>query len=1015
MLFSISAVSTVSVSAAEINNTVPSYEDVSSDEKYYDAVKMLSKLDIFQGDNLGNFNPDKTITRAEAAAVIVRFLGYEGVISQTETTYVDVPATHWASGYIATGTSLGFITGYGYGYFGPEDTVTYEQVITMLVRALGYEKKVSYENGVYPAAYLSTAAQYGITSNVGGSVGQPAPRKVVAALVYSALSAPIMEQISYGAYAEWAPMDGSSSSRPLKTILSTVFDIHKVKATVKTTELSSTTSTTNTQKDYAKIEIYSVEKGDEEFEEDDVVTIKDNGELKDYLGASLTLYLKESDNISYADYELIDFVTDSRNYDEVVIDDVANIEFGSSATKNFGNENDNAPVLGYYDSKRSKIVTYKIDSDAAVLLNGSYYAGAKDSDMSDSFFEIPYGKITLRDNNDDSKYDMIFVVKYSTYVVADLNTKYQKISDANNSNPTITLDPDDDDLSYTITLDGKKIDFSDLRENDVLTVTANKISKGGKINTSDSTNYSIEVSRETISGTIKEISQDNDNEYNTEYKIGSEYYMAVPEIVNSLALSDEGTFYLDKFGRIAYYEIENSSSSNYAYVVATGKSTSTFDDEINIKVVTASGKVTTLTSGTKGITIYDEKGDSHNVMIDATGSKEDFYDDGWATKLKGKMITYDLNSADELKKIYLPRTNTYRDDKYFSFYKSLTDARFNENSETLGNVLLDSSTKVFFIPDWTLDYDEVTVSSIKALEDDEYYDAYIYHLDKNSVAGLVVINGDNNSVAIKNPVYVVQNVGQTLNSDDERVDSLTVWHEGNKEILISDGNIDLSDLSSGDIISVSLNANNEVSNYAVYVDYDETALFDTTGFELDGEIVEDLEVSYGFVVNKRNTSFALSADPDVTNTEYLYASKANVYKYIDRTRRVEVADWSDVEKYSDNEDMFVFARIYEGSVTDVVIYDGGDPIIERPINPEPTPEPERVKHTVTFIADGVKVAEVEFAEGDTSVVEPTVPSKEGFRGEWGTYTLGTTDIYVSAIYTEIPVETPAQTPETPLE
>ena len=116
MVFSLGA---VSVSAADYTTygATTEYKDVPADANYYEAVKMLSKLDIFQGDDLGNFNPDKTITRAEATAVVVRLLGYENIISQSETTYVDVPASHWASGYIATGTSIGFITGYGYGYF----------------------------------------------------------------------------------------------------------------------------------------------------------------------------------------------------------------------------------------------------------------------------------------------------------------------------------------------------------------------------------------------------------------------------------------------------------------------------------------------------------------------------------------------------------------------------------------------------------------------------------------------------------------------------------------------------------------------------------------------------------------------------------------------------------------------------------------------------------------------------------------------------------------------------------
>lgn len=47
-----------------------SYNDVDADADYAGAVELLSALDIIKGDDLGNFNPDNTITRAEFAAIV---------------------------------------------------------------------------------------------------------------------------------------------------------------------------------------------------------------------------------------------------------------------------------------------------------------------------------------------------------------------------------------------------------------------------------------------------------------------------------------------------------------------------------------------------------------------------------------------------------------------------------------------------------------------------------------------------------------------------------------------------------------------------------------------------------------------------------------------------------------------------------------------------------------------------------------------------------------------------------
>ena len=58
-------------------------------------------------------------------------------------------------------------------------------------------------------------------------------------------------------------------------------------------------------------------------------------------------------------------------------------------------------------------------------------------------------------------------------------------------------------------------------------------------------------------------------------------------------------------------------------------------------------------------------------------------------------------------------------------------------------------------------------------------------------------------------------------------------------------------------------------------------------------------------------------------------------------------------------------------------------------------------HTVTFVADGSVIDTVEFMEGDESISAPAVPDKTGYTGVWPAYTLGDTDLTVTAVYTPI--------------
>ena len=50
------------------------YTDVAANASYADAVNLLSNLGIIKGYEDGTFRPDNTVTRAEAATMIVRML-----------------------------------------------------------------------------------------------------------------------------------------------------------------------------------------------------------------------------------------------------------------------------------------------------------------------------------------------------------------------------------------------------------------------------------------------------------------------------------------------------------------------------------------------------------------------------------------------------------------------------------------------------------------------------------------------------------------------------------------------------------------------------------------------------------------------------------------------------------------------------------------------------------------------------------------------------------------------------
>ena len=58
-------------------------------------------------------------------------------------------------------------------------------------------------------------------------------------------------------------------------------------------------------------------------------------------------------------------------------------------------------------------------------------------------------------------------------------------------------------------------------------------------------------------------------------------------------------------------------------------------------------------------------------------------------------------------------------------------------------------------------------------------------------------------------------------------------------------------------------------------------------------------------------------------------------------------------------------------------------------------------HTATFVAEGTEVGKVTFYEGDQVLYNiPECPPEEGFYADWDSYTLGTEDITINAIYSD---------------
>lgn len=152
-----------------------------------DIMPLLAELKILQGDADGNLRLDDYVSRAEFAKIAVASSRYKNTVAagMKISPFKDVKYTHWSAPYVQAAVSAGIVSGYMDGTFRPDNTVNYEEALTMMLTVLGYTDE---DFGVsWPYGQIGLAQNLEITENVDASQGEPLTRRQVANLVYNSL------------------------------------------------------------------------------------------------------------------------------------------------------------------------------------------------------------------------------------------------------------------------------------------------------------------------------------------------------------------------------------------------------------------------------------------------------------------------------------------------------------------------------------------------------------------------------------------------------------------------------------------------------------------------------------------------------------------------------------------------------------------------------------------------------------------------------------------------------------
>ncbi|MCZ8517503.1 S-layer homology domain-containing protein [Paenibacillus filicis] len=118
-------------------------------------IKLLANKLVVDGATDTLFQPERGITRAEFAALVVRSLGLD--TSSTSTSFKDVSSSDWFAGVVGAAVNAKIIDGYEDNTFKPNNQINREELAAMVVRALNYAGAAPAANGTSSLAKFKDA------------------------------------------------------------------------------------------------------------------------------------------------------------------------------------------------------------------------------------------------------------------------------------------------------------------------------------------------------------------------------------------------------------------------------------------------------------------------------------------------------------------------------------------------------------------------------------------------------------------------------------------------------------------------------------------------------------------------------------------------------------------------------------------------------------------------------------------------------------------------------------------
>ncbi len=455
------------------------------------------------------------VTRGEFASIVTRLMCIHNSASEfAQTPYWDVPGDYKYAGDISVLTSIGIMNGYSETKFAPNDYVTYEQALKVLILITGYGD-IALKNGGWPDGYIRQASRNKMLGGV--RAVNPFTRENLYKLIYNTLDVPLVDRV--------ITVGGGNLEKTDDTLRNqiagkTEYELYRHKGVI------SANSFTYTSAPYSDLYDDEVVIDNRTVGGNYIYNIG-NTNAFDLVGCEVEFYARKTD----WGYELLS-VKPTVNNNIVEVD-----------STDFGNKN--GYKISYKDGNSNEDLT--MDTNFRVVYNGN-----RVMNPAEDIFEIEDGYITFIDNDYDNDFELALIWEYENAIATSFDgTRIDFANDAQFRGLTsLAVDPENDDIKIIITdKAGKSVESFDSEQ--VVSIFTN----------TNRTRYRVIASDEIIEGTITSMSEE-------EYTIQEKNYKPSASL-GSVSLGKNYKFYINYQGKIAF--ATEQGEVNYGYIMEYGK------------------------------------------------------------------------------------------------------------------------------------------------------------------------------------------------------------------------------------------------------------------------------------------------------------------------------------------------------------------------------------------------------------------------------------------------------------